>query len=66
MVGPKIISYKVLVGVGKAAFLTFATKITDGKVVAGEFFTSPPKLELRDAGGNIVELDSVSAVRFFF
>ena len=57
-----MVSTSVLIGVGLPALLTFRTKLNSKPVIAGEFFQSPPGVEIRDAGGNLVYLDSTSAV----
>ena len=53
----------VLIGIGTPASITFSQELSDRRVLAGEFTTSPPRAELRDAGGNLVRYDSTSAVQ---
>ena len=43
--------------------MNFVKRLSDGTLSAGEFFGSPPRLEIRDRGGNLLHWDSSSAMR---
>lgn len=49
--------------VGPPAQLDFIGSFLDDDIRAGEFFTSPPVMYIRDAGGNMLIHDSSSEVR---
>ena len=51
------------VAIGPPAALEFVGSFTDEPIRAGEFFPLPPTLTIRDAGGNMLVLDSSSEVR---
>lgn len=62
--GPSsLVSNEITVGIGAPANLTFAATVSSGRVIAGEFFQQPPRVELRDAGGNLVTTDSISGIQ---
>jgi hypothetical protein len=51
------------VNIGPVALLTFDRTMSQGVVKAGEFFSSPPQLTFRDAGGNHIKSDSQNALQ---
>ena len=61
---PRIICTSV--GVGPAAQIVLIKDASDGTVVGGKAFTPQPRAEVRDAGGNVLTIDSSSAVRVSF
>ena len=54
------------VGVGPASETILIKDASDGSVFGGNAFASQPRLEIHDAGGNVLVDDSVSAVRVSF
>lgn len=54
------------VAIGSPAYMTFTKPITDAEIRAGEFFLIPPRIEIRDAGGNIRIYDNTSRVTVSF
>jgi len=62
---PTIYSNEFYISVGLPAKLTFVsgTEIKNDVVFAGEYFISVPRIEVKDAGDNIVVEDFTSAIR---
>lgn len=54
------------VGVGPAAEVVLIHDASDGAVSGGKAFTRQPRVELHDAGGNVLVNDSSSAIRVSF
>lgn len=50
------------VGVGSAASIVLINDASDGSVVGGTAFLPQPKLEIRDAGGNLLVNNSSSVI----
>lgn len=59
----EIFSGNFTVAVGPASTMRFIRRVSEGRLQAGEFFGSPPRLDIRDAGGNLLFLDSSSGVK---
>lgn len=51
------------VGVGDPAEIVLIKDASDGSVLGGKAFLPQPKLEMRDAGGNLLLNDSSSVIR---
>ncbi|KAL7554992.1 hypothetical protein ACHAWF_018570 [Thalassiosira exigua] len=64
--GSEVISDEFSVGVGPAAQLHVTSDASDGRVTGGKAFSPQPRVEVRDAGGNVLVDDSSSAVRATF
>lgn len=62
----EVVSNIFSVGVGPAAQIVLIKDASDGTVVGGKAFTPQPRAEVRDAGGNVLTIDSSSAVRVSF
>ena len=61
--GPsEVTSTDFSVGVGSAASLALINDAADGPVSGGKAFIPQPRVEVRDAGGNILVDDSASAI----
>lgn len=54
------------VGIGPAAEIDIAKDVSHGSVIGGKAFASQPRVEVKDAGGNVLKYDSSSAVRISF
>ncbi len=57
------VSREFSVGVGDAAKIVLIQDASDGTVLGGNAFSPQPKLEIRDAGGNLLVYDSSSIIR---
>lgn len=62
----ELISNYFSVGIGPAAQITVVNDASDGCVLGGKAFTPQPRVEVQDAGGNILLMDSSSVVRVTF
>ena len=51
------------VTVGPPARITFDNRIGDGNLYAGDYFESPPRLTLRDAGSNHIKTDFINGLQ---
>jgi len=62
---PTIYSNEYYISVGPPSKLNFVTgtELKNDKVYAGEYFISVPRIEVKDAGNNIVVEDFTSAIR---
>jgi hypothetical protein len=54
------------VGIGPAAELNIVQDASHGSVIGGKAFASQPRIEVRDAGGNVLKFDSSSAITVSF
>jgi hypothetical protein len=54
------------VGIGPAAQMEISQDASHGTVIGGKAFASQPRVEVKDAGGNLLKFDSSSAVRISF
>ena len=57
------VSREFSVRVGDAAKIVLIKDASDGTVLGGKAFSPQPKLEMRDAGGNLLVYDSSSIIR---
>eukprot|EP00984_Skeletonema_dohrnii_P016875 scaffold7561_cov227-Skeletonema_dohrnii-CCMP3373.AAC.8 len=54
------------VGIGPAAQIDIVRDVSHGSALGGKAFASQPRVEVKDAGGNVLKFDSSSAVRISF
>lgn len=65
--GPtEIISNEFSVGIGPAAQIALINDASDRAFMGGKAFTPQPRAEVQDAGGNVLVMDSSSAIRVSF
>ena len=61
--GDEVDSNEFTVGVGQATYIVLINDASVGPVFGGRSFAPQPRVEVRDAGGNVLIDDSSSAIR---
>ena len=62
----QVTSNTLSVGIGRAAQIDIVQDVSHGSAIGGKAFASQPRVEVKDAGGNVLKFDSSSAVRISF
>ena len=62
----EVVSDTFSVGIGSAAHIVLVQDASSSSVFGGKAFTSQPRVEVHDMGGNVVKADSASAIRVSF